>query len=65
MRTRPTLTIEQACEKAGVSRRTMYYWAQKGQVESVTANGAIRIYADNIERRRGHEPSSKDSNKPE
>lgn len=44
-----TCSIPQACEKAGVSRRTIYNWILKGHLEIIrTAGGAIRIYEDSL-----------------
>ncbi len=46
---RPLLNIQQACERAGVSRRTIYNWLEKGLLEYVrTAGGSVRIYADSL-----------------
>ena len=44
---RETISILQACERARVSRRTIYNWLVEGKVQFVrTAGGAIRILAD-------------------
>lgn len=49
---RPTVNIAQACELAGVSRRSIYYWLEAGKVDYIrTAGGQIRIYADSLFRR--------------
>lgn len=46
---RETVSIMHACERAGVSRRTIYNWIQAGKVEYVrTAGGSIRIFADTL-----------------
>ena len=46
---RQTLSIRQACEVVGVSRRTIYNWIAAGKVEYVrTAGGSIRIFADTL-----------------
>lgn len=44
-----TVNIEQARLLCGVSRRTIYYWIEKNQVEYVrTAGGQIRILTDSL-----------------
>jgi excisionase family DNA binding protein len=49
---RDTISIAQACEQVGVSRRTIYNWITAGKVEYVrTAGGSIRIFADSLWRR--------------
>ena len=46
---RQTLSIMQACEAVGVSRRTIYNWISAGKVEYVrTAGGSIRIFTDTL-----------------
>ncbi len=46
--TRP-LSITQACEAAGVSRRTIYNWLKDGRLAyKRTAGGSIRIDADSL-----------------
>jgi len=46
---RRTISITQACEQVGVSRRTIYNWMASGKVEYVrTAGGAVRIFADTL-----------------
>lgn len=46
---RRTVNIVQACEIAGVSRRTIYYWIEAGKVEvCYTPSGRIRIVADTL-----------------
>jgi excisionase family DNA binding protein len=43
------LTINQAMDLVGVSRRTIYYWLEQNRVRYVrTAGGAVRIYADSL-----------------
>lgn len=47
--TRETISIMQACERAGVSRRTIYNWIRAGKVDYIrTAGGSIRIFVDTI-----------------
>lgn len=47
--TRPLVTIKQASELAGVSRRTLYNWMDRGKIEFVrTAGGNRRIYEDSL-----------------
>lgn len=49
MNDRPTVTIKQACELVGNSRRTIYNWISAGKVEYVrTAGGSIRIFVDTL-----------------
>lgn len=44
-----TISILQACEQAGVSRRTIYNWILLGKVTYVrTAGGRIRIFRDSL-----------------
>ena len=46
---RRLVNIMQACDLAGVSRRTIYNWLAAGKVEYVrAASGRIRIYADTL-----------------
>lgn len=46
---RVLVTIEQAREIVGVSRRTIYNWMSAGKVEWIrTAGGLPRIYADSL-----------------
>ncbi|MCL4846951.1 MAG: excisionase family DNA-binding protein [Acidobacteria bacterium] len=46
---RPTLSIVQACERVGVSRRTIYNWMASGKVEYIrTAGGSVRIFSDTL-----------------
>jgi excisionase family DNA binding protein len=53
---RPTLSILQACQRVGVSRRTIYNWMAAGKVEYVrTAGGAVRIFSDTLWRAPGNE----------
>ena len=51
---RKTLSILQACQHVGVSRRTIYNWINSGKVEYVrTAGGSVRIFADSLWRDAG------------
>ena len=46
---RKTVSIMQACEIAGVSRRTIYNWLNAGKLEyRRTVGGAVRIVADSL-----------------
>lgn len=46
------VSIGQACEMAGVSRRTIYNWIERDRLEWVrTAGGSIRIVAKSLWRR--------------
>lgn len=43
------VTIAQACDRADVSRRTIYNWMATGKVEYVrTAGGRVRIFEDTL-----------------
>lgn len=45
----PTLSIKQACDLAGVSRRTIYNWIDRDKVRyRRNAGGAIRIFRDSL-----------------
>ena len=45
----PTVTIEQARSLTGVSRRTIYNWMAKNQVQFVrTSGGRVRILRDSL-----------------
>lgn len=49
MDVRQTISAEQACRLAEVSRHTLFNWIAAGRVEYVrTASGAIRIYVDTL-----------------
>jgi excisionase family DNA binding protein len=49
MRDRQLISIMDACEVCGVSRRTIYNWIRARKVEYVrTAGGSVRIYADTL-----------------
>lgn len=51
---RRTVNIDQACELAGVSRRTIYNWIHAGKLEyKRTAGGSVRIYEDSLWRDAG------------
>jgi excisionase family DNA binding protein len=46
---RKAISIAQACQSVGVSRRTIYNWMAAGKVEYVrTAGGAVRIFEDTL-----------------
>ncbi len=46
---RVTLSVTQAGDLVGVSRRTIYNWLESGKVEYVRhAGGAVRIFADTL-----------------
>ena len=46
---RRAISITQACESVGVSRRTIYNWMAAGKVQYVrTAGGAVRIFEDSL-----------------
>lgn len=45
----PTVSIAEAQERCGVSRRTIYNWIAAGRLEYFrTAGGAIRIVEDSL-----------------
>lgn len=47
--TRKTVSIIQASDLVGVSRRTIYNWLALGKLEYVrTAGGAVRIYPESL-----------------
>lgn len=49
---RQTISIRQACERVGVSRRTIYNWMASGKIEYLrTAGGAVRIFTDTLWRK--------------
>ena len=55
---RKTISIMQACEVVGVSRRTIYNWIASGKVEYVrTAGGSVRIFVDTLWRDPGGAPA--------
>jgi len=46
---RRAISITQACESVGVSRRTIYNWMAAGKVQYIrTAGGAVRIFEDTL-----------------
>lgn len=46
---RRRVNIVTACAIAGVSRRTIYRWLERGTLEAVrTPGGQLRIYADTL-----------------
>ena len=46
---RRAISITQACESVGVSRRTIYNWMAAGKVQYArTAGGAVRIFEDSL-----------------
>lgn len=46
---RKTVNILQACQMAGVSRRTIYNWLGLGKIQFVrTAGGRVRIFTDSL-----------------
>ena len=46
---RRAISITQACESVGVSRRTIYNWMAAGKVQYVrTVGGAVRIFEDSL-----------------
>lgn len=48
-KTRETINIMQACERCGVSRRTIYNWLRDHRIEYVrTAGGNVRIFTDTL-----------------
>lgn len=48
-RSGPLLSIAQASDRAGVTRRTIYNWMAAGKVAYMrTAGGSVRIYADSL-----------------
>jgi len=46
---RKTISIMNACELVGVSRRTIYNWLSSGKIEYLrTAGGSVRIFVDTL-----------------
>lgn len=46
---RKIVSIQEACELAGVTRRTIYNWMAHNRLECIrTAGGSLRIYADSL-----------------
>src|ERR1700674_3263224 len=46
---REVISIIEACELVGVSRRTIYNWLSSGKIEYVrTAGGSVRIFLDTL-----------------
>lgn len=46
---RELLSIKEACERAKVSKKTIYNWLKHGKLDAVrTASGHIRIFADSL-----------------
>lgn len=57
MTERKSISIMQACELVGVSRRTIYNWIAGGKVQYVrTAGGSVRIFVDTLWREPGPSP---------
>lgn len=46
MRTRGTLTVQQAMARCQVSRRTIYNWLRDGKLRAVRTGGRTRIVED-------------------
>lgn len=52
----PVLSINEAAQKAGVSRRTIYHWMQHNKLDCVrTAGGQIRIIEASLWRQKSGE----------
>lgn len=46
---RESLSVKEAMQRAGVSRRTIYNWLSAGKLEyQRTAGGSVRIYTDTL-----------------
>lgn len=45
-----TVNIEQARLLCGVSRRTIYYWIEKGKVQYVRTKDSTRIFVDSLKK---------------
>jgi excisionase family DNA binding protein len=59
---RRAISITQACESVGVSRRTIYNWMAAGKIQYVrTAGGAVRIFEDTLWREPGSLPLESES----
>ncbi|MCE9548920.1 helix-turn-helix domain-containing protein [Candidatus Nomurabacteria bacterium] len=58
MNDRKNVSVDKACEIAGVSRRTIYYWMATGKVEFFRAiGGSRRIFVDSLPSKREESPS--------
>ncbi len=63
---RRAISITQACESVGVSRRTIYNWMAAGKIQYVrTAGGAVRIFEDTLWREPGTLPIESESHQDE
>lgn len=51
---RGMVSIQEACQIAGVSRRTIYNWMKTGKLETVrTVGGSVRIAPESLFRKEG------------
>ena len=63
---RRAISITQAFESVGVSRRTIYNWMAAGKIQYVrTAGGAVRIFEDTLWREPGAMPLESESHQDE
>ena len=63
---REIVTIMQACDIVGVTRRTMYDWIAAGKVSYIrTAGGNVRIFADTLWRDGERRPSAQQQEQQE
>lgn len=52
---RRIVTVTEACALARVSRRTIFYWAEKGWIDAIrVASGNMRIYEDSLFREKNY-----------
>jgi excisionase family DNA binding protein len=59
MTERPTVTIQEACAIAGVTRRTIYNWIAQNNIQYVrTPSGHVRIFRDTLQKFGNHEPQT-------
>ena len=55
--TRELVSIKDACALAGVSRRTIYHWLDRGKIDYIrNAGGSVRIYIDTLFRSKDGSP---------
>ena len=62
---REVISINEACEAVGVSRRTMYNWIKQGKVKYIRiASGSVRIFVDTLWRSPDSKTTKKKKNEP-
>jgi excisionase family DNA binding protein len=62
---RKTISIMNACELVGVSRRTIYNWLSSGKIEYLrTAGGSVRIFVDTLWRDANNASNASNAEQP-